>query len=152
MMNTASTTACSRTTRSPVWRRGSPPPVCKPIARSLDDPDVRAEWWHRYGWNRPGDVPAPLPAREVTVRKVEVKEAFDYKQWWWKGNDGIRETVWPSLFNRSSLPGHNDYMIQPDWNCYSLSGKSITFTMNDEPWNHIEIAGAAYGKATARLV
>lgn len=130
--------------------QGQPTVGLKPIARSLEDSAVRAEWWYRYGWNRPEDVPAPLPAREVTVRKVEMKEAFDYKQWWWKGNDGIRETVWPSLFNRSRLPGHSDYMIQPDGNCYSLSGKSVTFTMNDEPWNHIEIAGAAYGKATVR--
>ncbi len=130
--------------------KGQPTAGLKPIARSLDDSVVRAEWWHRYGWNRAGDAPAPLPARETTVRKVEVKEAFDYKQWWWKGNDGIRETVWPSLYNRSNLPGHNDYMIQPDWNCYSVSGTSITFTMNEEPWNHIEIAGAAYGKAATR--
>ncbi|MDP2984130.1 MAG: LamG-like jellyroll fold domain-containing protein [Candidatus Latescibacter sp.] len=130
--------------------KGQPTVGLQTVTRTLDDPAVRAEWWHRYGWNRPGDVPAPLSAREATVRRVEVKEAFDYKQWWWKGNDGVRETVWPSLFNRSSLPGHNDYMIQPDWNCYSISGKSITFTMNDEPWNHIEISGAAYGKAMAQ--
>ena len=130
--------------------KGQPTVGLKVAARSLDDSEVRAEWWLRYGWNRPGDVPPPLPAREVSVRKVEVREAFDHKQWWWKGNDGIRETVWPSLYNRSSLPGHSDYMIQPDWNCYSVSGKSITFTMPDEPWNHIEIAGAAYGTLTVQ--
>lgn len=130
--------------------KGQPTVGLKQFARSVDDPVYRAEWWLRYGWNRPGDAPPALPGRDVTVRKVEVTEAFDHKQWWWKGNDGIRETVWPSLFNRSSLPGHNDYMIQPDWNCYSVSGKTITFTMPDEPWNHIEIAGAAYGSATVQ--
>lgn len=123
----------------------------KPVMRSLDDPVTRDEWWLRYGWNRVDDMPPVLEGRDVIARKVEVEEAYDLKQWWWKGNDGIRETVWPSLYNRSSLPGHNDYMIQPDWNCYSLSGKSITFTMPDEEWNHIEISGAAYGKATAQV-
>src|SRR3989442_8838018 len=29
---------------------------------------------------------------------------------------------------------------------YSLSGKSVTFTMPDEVWNHLEISGAAWGK------
>lgn len=131
--------------------KGQPTVGLKPQSRSVDDPVFRTEWWLRYGFNRPGDIPPALPARDVTVRKVEVKEAFDHKQWWWKGNDGIRETVWPSLFNRSSLPGHNDYIIQPDWNCYSIGGKTITFTMPDEPWNHIEMAGAAYGKAVASV-
>ena len=121
----------------------------KPLVRSLEDSAFRNEWRLRYGWNRTGDTPPPLPGRDIIVRKVQVEEAFDLKQWWWKGNDGIRETVWPSLYNRSSLPGHNDYMVQPDWNCYSLSGKSITFTMPDEEWNHIELTGGAYGRATA---
>lgn len=127
--------------------KGLPTAGLKPMARTLDDPGILAGWGLRYGWNRPGDVPPALPAREVSVRRVEVTEAFDHKQWWWKGCDGIRETVWPSLYNRSGLPGHSDYMIQPDWNCYSVSGKTITFTMPDEPWNHIEIAGAAFGTA-----
>ncbi len=130
--------------------KGRPTSGLKPVVRSLDDTRYRDEWWLRHGWNRPDDIPPALPGRDTVVRKVEVTEAFDYKQWWWKGNDGIRETVWPSLYNRSALPGHNDYMIQPDWNCYSLSGKSITFTMPDEPWNHIEIAGAAHGKAAVQ--
>ncbi|MBT4485794.1 MAG: LamG domain-containing protein, partial [Candidatus Latescibacteria bacterium] len=123
----------------------------KPLMRSLENPETQDEWYLRYGWNRERDIPPVLEGSDVIARKVEVKEAYDLKQWWWKGNDGIRETVWPSLYNLSSLPGHNDYMIQPDWNCYSLSGKSITFSMPDEEWNHIEITGAAYGKATVQV-
>jgi hypothetical protein len=33
----------------------------------------------------------------------------------------------------------------PDWDCYVESGKAITFTLPDEPWNHIEISGAPAG-------
>ncbi len=131
--------------------KGKATRALKPMNRNLGDPATRDEWLLRYGWNRADDIPPELYGKQTIVRKVEVEEAYDLKQWWWKGNDGVRETVWPSLFNRSSLPGHNDYMIQPDWNCYSLSGKSITFTMPGEPWNHIEIAGAAFGKATAQV-
>ena len=79
------------------------------------------------------------------MRKVEIHDVYDLKQWFWKGNDGIRETTWPGVYNRSRLPGRTDYFIRPDWNCYSTSGKSVTFTLPDEPWNHLEIAGSAYG-------
>jgi hypothetical protein len=103
------------------------------------------EWWHRYGWNRPGDIPALLPAGATTVRKVEIHDAYDLKRWWWKGTDGIRETTWPGVYNRSKLPNRYDYFQLPDWDCYSLSGKSVTFYMPDEPWNHLEIEGGAWG-------
>ena len=63
------------------------------------------EWWYRYGWNRPDDIPAPLPAEQTTVRKVEIHDAYDLKRWWWKGTDGIRETTWPGVYNRSKLAG-----------------------------------------------
>ncbi|MBN1290405.1 MAG: hypothetical protein JXB48_01075 [Candidatus Latescibacteria bacterium] len=131
--------------------KGNPTQGLKPMIRSLSDHVVRDEWWLRYGWNRPGDIPPALPGREVSVRKVEIYDVYDLKQWWWKGTDGIRETTWPSVYNRSRITGRTDYIIQPDWNCYSLSGKSVTFIMPDEPWNHIEIAGAAYGSAKVLL-
>jgi len=38
------------------------------------------KWWYRYGWNRPGDVPAPLRAAQTTVRKVEIHGVFDLKR------------------------------------------------------------------------
>jgi len=110
------------------------------------EPQRRAEWWLRYGWNRARDLPPYLNAGTTNVRKVEIHESYDLKRWWWKATDGIRETTWPGVFNRSRLPGRNDYFQLPDWDCYSLSGKSITFTMPDEPWNHLEISGAAWGK------
>ena len=79
------------------------------------------------------------------MRKVEIHDVYDLKRWYWRANDGIRETTWPGVYNRSRLPGRNDYFQLPDWDCYSLSGKSVAFTMPDEPWNQIEVSGAAFG-------
>lgn len=126
--------------------RGSAPQQIPALTRSMDDPVWRGEWWLRYGWNRRGDAPPYLAAAETAVRKIEIDDVYDLKRWWWKGTDGIRETTWPGVYNRSRLPGRNDYFQLPDWDCYSLSGKSVTFTMPDEPWNHLEISGAAWGR------
>ena len=115
-------------------------------ARSLADARVRDEWWQRYGWNRPGEAPPPLPAAETRVRKVEILEAYDLKRWWWKANDGIPETTWPGVYNRSRLPGRNDYFQLPDWDCYVDGGKAITFVLPEEPWNHLEFSGSAWGR------
>ena len=117
-----------------------------PSARDLSRPEWRDEWWLRYGWNRSGDAPPYIDAAQTSVRKVEIHEVFDLKRWWWKGTDGIRETTWPGVYNRSRLPGRDDYFQLPDWDCYSLSGKAVTFEMPDEPWNHLEISGAAWGR------
>jgi hypothetical protein len=114
--------------------------------RSLADPQTRREWFTRYGWNRPDDPPPLLDAPAVSIRKVEIHDAYDLKRWWWKATDGIRETTWPGVYNRSRLPGRTDYFVLPDWDCYSVSGKAITFVMPDEPWNHLELSGAAWGK------
>ena len=126
--------------------RGDAPQNIPAINRALADKATRDEWMLRYGWNRSGDIPPYLSAKETSVRKVEITDAYDLKRWWWKATDGIRETTWPGVYNRSRLPGRNDYFQLPDWDCYSLSGKSITFTLPDEPWNHLEISGAAWGK------
>ncbi len=113
--------------------------------RTLADSEVRAEWYLRYGWTR--EAPPELPAgRNASVRKVEIHNAYDMKRWWWKAIDGIRETTWPGVYNRSRLPGRNDYFQLPDWDCYVESGKAITFALPEEPWNQIEISGAAWGK------
>jgi hypothetical protein len=125
--------------------RNETPRSVPALTRTLAAPESRDEWWYRYGWNRAGDVPPALDARDVSIRKVEIHDAYDLKRWWWKGTDGIRETTWPGVYNRSRLPGRNDYFQLPDWDCYSLSGQAVTFTMPDEPWNQIEIAGSAYG-------
>ncbi len=123
-------------------------PVLPPLAaRSLADPVTRNEWWTRYGFTRPADPPPELPAGPVvTIRKVEIHDAFDLKRWWWKATDGIRETTWPGVYNRSRLPGRHDYFTLPDWDCYVESGKAITFALPAEPWNHLELSGAAWGR------
>ncbi len=117
----------------------------KPPVRSMSDAVYRGEWYLRYGWNRTDDIPPALEAPSTRVRKVEIHDIYDIKQWLWKGNDGIRETTWPYVYNMSRIIGRQDYFMIPDWNCYSMSGKKVTFTMPDEPWNHIEISGAASG-------
>jgi hypothetical protein len=128
--------------------RGDAPTDLPPLpSRSLADAATRAEWYLRYGFNRPNDPPPELPAGpSVAIRKVEIHEAYDLKRWWWKATDGIRETTWPGVYNRSRLPGRNDYFQLPDWDCYVDSGKAITFALPNEPWNHLEISGAAWGK------
>ncbi len=114
--------------------------------RNLSDEKWRDEWAMRYGWNRLDDLPPALPAVKTSIRKVEIHDAYDLKRWWWKANDGIRETTWPGVYNRSRLPGRHDYFVLPDWDCYSGSGKSVTFALPDEPWNHLEISGSAWGR------
>ena len=126
--------------------KGIAPRQIPALARDLNRREWRDEWWLRYGWNREGDMPPYLNAGQTTVRKVEIHDVYDLKRWWWKGTDGIRETTWPGVYNRSRLPGRNDYFQLPDWDCYSLSGKSVTFTMPDEPWNHLEVSGSAWGQ------
>jgi hypothetical protein len=126
--------------------KGIAPRTIPPLIRNLEQRTWRDEWWLRYGWNRPDDVPPYLNATGTSVRKVEIHDVYDLKRWWWKATDGIRETTWPGVYNRSRLPGRDDYFQLPDWDCYSLSGKAVTFTMPDEPWNHLEISGSAWGK------
>ena len=124
---------------------GTIPELARTLASASNSP-WQKEWWYRYGWNRPSDTPAPLPAAQTTVRKVEIHDVFDLKRWWWKATDGIRETTWPGVYNRSRLVGRNDYFQLPDWDCYSLSGKTVTFNLPNEPWNHLEISGGAWGR------
>jgi hypothetical protein len=114
-------------------------------APNLDDAATAAEWNLRYGWNRKGDAPPLLTAPVTRIRKVEFADAKDLKEWMWKGTDGIPETTWPGVYNRSRLPGRNDYLTLPDWNVYVEGGKAYDLTLPTEPWNHIEIQGAAYG-------
>ena len=128
--------------------KGETPQSILPLQRNVTQPDWQKEWWFHYGWNRPNDIPAPLPATNTTIRKVEIHDAYDLKRWWWKGSDGIRETTWPGVYNRSTLVGRFDYFQLPDWDCYALSGKSVTFYLPEEPWNHLEIQGGAWGNVS----
>ena len=128
--------------------KGETPQNIPAVTRSLADAGTQKEWWFHYGWNRPGDIPAPLPAANTTVRKVQINDAYDIGRWWWRATDGIRETTWPGVYNRSRLVGRFDYFQLPDWDCYAISGKTVTFIMPDEPWNHLEFSGGAFGNMT----
>jgi hypothetical protein len=127
---------------------GKAPSKMAPFIRNLNERKWRDEWWLMNGWNLPNVPPPLLPSKETTIRKVEIHDAFDIKRWYWKANDGIRETTWPGVYNMSRLPGRYDYFVLPDWDCYSGSGQSVRFTMPDEEWNHLEIWGKAWGQLT----
>ncbi|MGB8601565.1 MAG: LamG-like jellyroll fold domain-containing protein, partial [Rhizomicrobium sp.] len=128
--------------------RGDVPDVAAYPAGKLSDPATKAEWDWRYGWNRPGDKPVELKDPVTAIRKVEFADAKDIKEFMYKATDGIAETTWPGVYNRSKLPGRDDYFPLPDWNVYVDGGKTLTLTLPDEAWNHLEIQGAAYGTLT----
>ena len=128
--------------------KGETPQNIPAVSRSFASAETQKEWWFHYGWNRPGDIPAPLPAANTTVRKVQINDAFDIGRWWWRATDGIRETTWPGVYNRSRLTGRFDYFQLPDWDCYAISGKTVTFILPQEPWNHLEFNGGAFGNMT----
>ncbi len=112
--------------------------------RPADTAAQRTAWMHRYGWDRAS--PPVLDAAVTRVRKVEFADAKDLRQWNWKGVDGIAETTWPGVYNRSRLPGRDDYFELPDWNTYVEGGKRYDLTIPpDERVNRVEIRGAAYG-------
>jgi len=119
-----------------------------PFRRDLSVEKWRGEWWLRNGWNIPNPPPPLLPSSETAVRKVDIHDALDIKRWYWKANDGIRETTWPAVYNMSRLPGRYDYFVLPDWDCYSGSGQTVRFTLPDEQWNRIEMWGKAWGQLT----
>jgi hypothetical protein len=125
--------------------RNEAPAAAAPVP-TLADPAIRAAWKQRYGWNK--SAPPYLADAKTTIRKVEFADAKDIKQWMWRANDGISETTWPGVYNRSRLPGRDDYFQLPDWNVYVDGGKALTLKLPDEPINRIEIQGPAYGDLT----
>ena len=124
------------------------PKVVKFAPRDLSKEPWAKEWATRYGWNNPENIPPYMSDKNMIIRKVEIDSAFDLKRWYWKANDGIKETTWPGVYNRSNILGRNDYFQLPDWDCYSQSGKQVRFIMPDEPWNYLEIWGGAYGSVS----
>ncbi|CAN5358938.1 LamG domain-containing protein [soil metagenome] len=111
-----------------------------PVVPSYD----RAAWLHRFGWDH--GSPPVLTAESTRIRKVEFADAKDLKEWMWKGVDGIPETTWPGVYNRSRLPGRDDYFELPDWNTYVEGGKNYDLTIPaGESVNRVELRGAAYG-------
>lgn len=128
--------------------RGEIPENIPPLNRNLAERRWRDDWWDRNGWNLPNDPPPLLPAKNTTVKKVEIHNVYDVKRWFWKANDGIRETTWPGVYNMSRLPGRYDYFVLPDWDCYSMSGQTVRFQLPNEPWNRVEMWGKAWGQLT----
>ena len=101
-------------------------------------------WWHRHGWD--GAPPPLLSTPVTTIRKIEFADVKDKQQWMWKGTDGIAETTWPGVYNRSRLPGRNDYFQLPDWNTYVEGGQRLDLTVPEgERINRVGIRGAAFG-------
>ncbi|GIL39056.1 LamG-like jellyroll fold domain-containing protein [Roseiterribacter gracilis] len=122
----------------------TPAAIAAAPTRNPNDETVRSAWRLRFGWN--GDAPPPLTDAATTIRKVEFVEARDLKQRVSFPIDGIDETTWPGVYNRSRLPGRSDYFILPDWNVYSGGGKLLTLTLPDENFSQIEIRGPAFGR------
>ncbi len=122
---------------------GAEPTADTAPVRDLHTASWRGEWNHRYGFDSPAAVPLTAPA--TRIRKVEFTDAWDLKERMMLANDGIAETTWPGVYNRSRLPGRHDYFELPDWNVYVEGGKAITFDLPNEPFNHLEFQGAAYG-------
>jgi len=113
-------------------------------APAPDEAARRQAWLHRHGWDR--SDPPVLDAPVTIVRKVEFADAKDLKEWMWKGVDGIAETTWPGVYNRSRLPGRDDYFELPDWNVYVEGGKRYDLSVPaNEVVNRVEIRGPAYG-------
>ncbi|WP_211368967.1 LamG-like jellyroll fold domain-containing protein [Pseudoxanthomonas jiangsuensis] len=127
-------------------RRGDLAKATAATAADAGDDARRQAWLHRYGWDH-GKAPPVLQAATTSIRKLEFADVRDKKQWMWKGTDGIPETTWPGVYNRSRLPGRNDYFQLPDWNTYVEGGQALDLAMPDEPFNRIEIRGAAFGQA-----
>ncbi|WP_448134919.1 LamG-like jellyroll fold domain-containing protein [Stenotrophomonas rhizophila] len=113
-------------------------------ATAVAVPEPMRAWRHRHGWD--ATPPPALTTATTTIRKVEFADTKDHKQWMWKATDGIAETTWPGVYNRSRLPGRNDYFQLPDWNTYVEGGQQLDLTLPaGETVNRIEVRGAAFG-------
>lgn len=123
--------------------QGSAPQTSAP-GRGFAGAAQERAWRRFYGFE--GTAPPELQAGTTTVRKLGINDIYDLKRWYWKAGDGIRETTWPGVYNRSRIEGRNDYFQLPDWDCYSTSGRQVRFLLPDEPWNYVELTGGAYGQ------
>jgi hypothetical protein len=117
----------------------------EPANNDMNNPAaIRQAWLHRYGWDT--SSPPLLTAESTQIRKIEFSTARDLKEEMRKGIDGIDETTWPGVYNRSRLPGRDDYFELPDWNVYVDGGNNYDLTIPAaEAFNRVEIRGAAYG-------
>ena len=116
---------------------------CEPEVPDGSEGSAMSEWQHLYGFDKA--TPPYLEDEVTTVRKVGILESYDEKRWYWKACDGIPETTWPGVYNRSRIEGRNDYFQLPDWDCYSTSGQRLRLAMPTEAWNYLEIEGGGEG-------
>ncbi len=93
-------------------------------APAADATGERIAWLHRYGFDR--GSPPVLSAESTSIRKVEFADAKDMKEWMAKGVDGIAETTWPGVYNRSRLPGRDDYSNCPTGTSMSKAARPMT--------------------------
>ncbi len=114
-----------------------------PQVASSRPSEADGAWRHFYGFD--DAAPPVLEHPQTAVRKLGILDIYDLKRWYWKAGDGIRETTWPGVYNRSRIEGRNDYFQLPDWDCYYDSGRRVRFLLPDEPWNYVEITGGAFG-------
>ena len=119
-------------------------PQTAELQRRFTDAGEERAWQHFLGFD--GAAPPVLDSPRTTVRKLGVNEIYDLKRWYWKAGDGIRETTWPGVYNRSRIEGRDDYFQLPDWDCYSTSGWQVRFLLPEEPWNYVELTGGASGR------
>ena len=119
-------------------------PRTQALGNTFADADQEHAWRHFYGFD--GATPPVLDAPATTIRKLGINDIYDLKRWYWKAGDGIRETTWPGVYNRSRIEGRNDYFQLPDWDCYSTSGRQVRFLLPGERWNYVELTGGAFGE------
>lgn len=105
--------------------------------------DKFSAWQARFSWDK--DLPPALPNKSLGIKKIEFTDARDIKQWMFKGIDGIAETTWPGVYNRSRLQGRNDYFQLPDWNTYVEGGIHYDLTLPAQKVNWLDTQGAAFG-------
>ncbi len=144
----ASTIACWPTTMS------RPSPAARrrraiPPAPARDSDRCRAgasEWAFRVRLEPPGRIRRPTSKER---RSASARSRFTMPTTSSAGT-GRPTTASAKPPGRAStiapgLPGRNDYFQLPDWDCYSLSGKSITFTCRTSLGTTSEISGAGLG-------
>ncbi len=119
---------------------------CYKAIAAVDSAPHMDSWARYYGFD--GQMPPALNPGSTSIRKVQINDCYDYKRWYWKACDGLKETTWPGVYNRSRIVGRNDYFQLPDWDCYSFSGTDVRFVI-PEKWNHVEITGGAFGKLSS---
>lgn len=114
-----------------------------PIESQTTPSSPESDWARFYGFGH--TLPPYLSSGHTSIKDLGLLESYDELRWYWKAFDGIRETTWPGVYNRSRIEGRNDYFQLPDWDCSSTSGINLRVGVPEEDWNYIEITGGAHG-------